>query len=85
MSMHALLSQSFKGQREGVELRYTAEGTRLFLTRHTYAVGWLVTESRYFCSCCTGAFGTFVWKHHCRMCGGVTCEACSKVCRGACV
>lgn len=38
---------------------------------------WVPDESANECAHCSSAFGLLLWRHHCRRCGGVFCDACS--------
>jgi len=40
-------------------------------------VKWIPKDNIHKCLCCNTDFNLFVWKHHCRMCGGVICSSCS--------
>jgi hypothetical protein len=39
---------------------------------------WQLDSAATKCPLCDGEFGTFKWKHHCRSCGKVVCDDCSK-------
>ena len=41
---------------------------------------WIANESRTKCFICSENFGTFRRKHHCRICGDITCSKCSNIC-----
>lgn len=38
---------------------------------------WEADSNRATCRICNAAFGTFLRRHHCRMCGGIFCEPCT--------
>ena len=38
---------------------------------------WARDGARDACADCMQSFGVFLWKHHCRFCGEVFCDACS--------
>lgn len=38
---------------------------------------WEADSNRANCRICDAAFGTFVRRHHCRLCGGIFCEPCT--------
>lgn len=40
---------------------------------------WEPSDYVEFCRDCHVKFGPTLWKHHCRSCGGVFCEGCTKV------
>eukprot|EP00808_Paulinella_micropora_P020149 g78770.t1 len=39
---------------------------------------WEADDARVNCPVCDKAFGFFRRKHHCRMCGRIVCDPCSK-------
>merc|ERR1711964_883190 len=39
---------------------------------------WRPHDAHNACQQCFAAFGVFVWKHHCRVCGRVVCDGCSR-------
>ena len=39
---------------------------------------WVPDHSRDNCKICKQAFGMFRWRHHCRQCGNLVCDACSQ-------
>eukprot|EP00981_Chlorochromonas_danica_P007371 scaffold1699_cov252-Ochromonas_danica.AAC.5 len=39
--------------------------------------GWVINESCRVCLRCGMAFGLFLWRHHCRICGLLVCNPCS--------
>lgn len=39
---------------------------------------WVPDSDRTRCRNCNKAFGALTWKHHCRQCGDIFCDACSK-------
>ena len=41
-------------------------------------VGWMLNEDVNRCTICAKAFGIFRYKHHCRACGNIVCNICSK-------
>jgi len=45
---------------------------------NTDCVGWVLNECMPECMICAKEFGSFRWKHHCRACGNIVCDDCSK-------
>ena len=41
-------------------------------------VGWMLTEDVNECVVCSVPFSRDVWRHHCRACGNVVCNNCSR-------
>ena len=39
---------------------------------------WVADDVAHNCAVCTAEFGLTRWKHHCRICGRVVCDACSR-------
>lgn len=41
-------------------------------------VGWLLNDDIHYCMLCRTSFGMFTYKHHCKACGNIVCQACSE-------
>ena len=41
------------------------------------SLGWVMSQDILSCMSCEDLFTSFVWKHHCRSCGIMICNACS--------
>lgn len=39
-------------------------------------VGWIVNDGITICLCCSSRFSSTSWRHHCRTCGLIVCNAC---------
>lgn len=39
---------------------------------------WVADDASSMCKCCGSEFGMFLRKHHCRLCGNLVCDDCSK-------
>ena len=51
---------------------------RAYLKHGPYKVGWVLNGSAAKCLVCSVKFGYFLRRHHCRSCGLIICNACSK-------
>lgn len=40
-------------------------------------VGWVFNDDVTVCAICSEEFGFMTWRHHCRACGNIVCDACS--------
>ncbi|XP_028268014.1 pleckstrin homology domain-containing family F member 2-like [Parambassis ranga] len=45
---------------------------------NTFAVSWIPDHCAYKCMRCLRKFSTIIRRHHCRMCGFLVCNSCSK-------
>lgn len=55
-----------------------AYGRHQLKVRIEGAPPWIHDTARTECALCKAKFGTFTWKHHCRRCGEIVCDDCSK-------
>lgn len=51
---------------------------RTYLNEGDYGVGWVLDSQRKSCYSCTSSFNVFRWRHHCRKCGEIFCNTCTR-------
>ncbi|WP_044874327.1 FYVE zinc finger domain-containing protein [Pseudomonas sp. LFM046] len=61
-----------------LETGITAHGRHLKTYRINRTPNWIPDSERTRCAGCNNEFGMFRWKHHCRQCGDIFCDDCSK-------
>lgn len=44
----------------------------------SYKIAWVLNSEFSNCMRCNREFNTFYWRHHCRLCGDIVCNVCTK-------
>ena len=69
-----------RSNKDNKDIKEVVKVKRLYvrdIERNDDGVGWILNECIDKCMICNATFDSFCWKHHCRACGNVVCDACS--------
>jgi hypothetical protein len=75
------ISYSLQYRKEKSKTDPTKTFRRLFINSENSnfaGIGWILDEDATECMICEESFGIFTYRHHCRACGNVVCNTCSK-------
>jgi hypothetical protein len=75
---HTIAEESFSLVIDNITLFSKTSIVRKVKADHNYDVPWIVNDQFSHCMRCKEDFGPLLWRHHCRMCGYLVCNACSQ-------